>query len=544
MQHEPPPPPQPQLRDVLSVLWRRKWIVAGVTILVVGVASYLTYRQTPTYRSEARVLVLPSGLAEASSIEVNLETEQGLVGSTVVAALVVEDLQLQESIDELLGSLEISIEGNTEILDIAYTDEDPAVAKERAQAFAQAYLVFKRRQAQELLGDQTRRVQSQIRSVSADVAALSQEIATTTDPILEQTLSARQAAQTARLGVLQQKLDDLLSSAAARDPGQIVQPAELPDEPANGSYLRNGVLALILGLILGIGVAFLRERLDDRIRDAEDFEDHLGARVLAVIPRFRRFRARGRDRPITLAAPKSAASEAYRAFCAGLLFVAEERRARVVMIASPGSESRRAASAANLSVTLAEAGERVVLVSADLRTAPPPGKSMGPGLVDVLTGSRSLEDVLRRSSVRNLELLGTGPAPVNPTEILHSKKTPQLFKDLGSSMDFVIIDSAPALTVADSLVLGAIVDGVVLVAKANDTTREAVARARDQFERSGAQVLGGVLESARVGTARRGGRRATSRRQIETQLAPENGHRRLRRNRHRVSEESDTSRSG
>lgn len=527
MQHEPAPPPGPQLRDLLLVLWRRKAIVVLVAALALATAWYLTDRQAESYRSEARVLVLPAG--ESSVLEINLETEQGLVSSTVVASRVVDALQLDLTTEELLESLDVSIEGNTEILSIAYTDEDPVVARDRSQAFAQAYLSFKRQQEQELLAAQTRRVEDLIQQVSESVAELSAEIAITTDPVVEQTLAAQEAAQTARLGVLQQQLDDLRSSAEARA-GQIVQPAELPTDPVNAGLVRNGVLAFVFGVILGIGLAFLRERLDDRIRDVDDLEEHLGARTVAAIPRTRRVRRR--SRPVTVASPRSAGAEAYRALCAGLLFVAEERGARVIMVVSPGSESRRAGTSANIAVALAEAGKRVVLVSADLRAAPPSGKGSGPGLVDVLGGA-AVNDVLRPSSVRNLHLLGTGTAPSNPTQVLHSKHTAQLLKDLGSQTDFVIIDSAPALPLADSLVLGAIVDGVVLVARAFETRRDAVGRARDQLERSGAHLLCGVLEGARAPELT-GGRPEGRRTPIENVLGSENGHRRSRRRKSRA----------
>jgi polysaccharide biosynthesis transport protein len=520
---EPVPPTGPQFLDLVAVLWRRKLTVAAVTILVIAIALLLTNQQTPLYRSEAKVLVLPTGPDVTSFVDINLETEEGLVDSSAVAALVAEELQLNGDTEELLDSLEVSVDGNSEILVIAYVDQDRTVARSRAQSFAESYLDFKRRQSQQLLRNQTRRVEEQIQSLSRDIAALDEEIVATTDPVLRQTLSGRQAAQTARLGVLQQQLGDLQSNAALSDPGMIVQPASLPSDPANENYLRNGFLALVLGLILGLGLAFLRERLDDRIRDIEDLEAHLGAPGLAVIPRRKRFRVGRRSRPVTLAAPTSPAAEAYRRFCTGFLFASDERAARVVMIASPGGESGKAATAVNLSVALAEAGKRVVLVSADLRSAPAAEKTEGPGLVDVLSGTNTLDEALRLSSIRNLELLGAGAAPSNPTEILHSKKTASLFRELASSMDFVVIESAPALPVADSLVLGAVVDGVVLVARANETRRDAVAKSREQFMRSGAQVLGGVLEGARPETARLNSRRGR-RSWVDSQLTARHSH--------------------
>jgi Mrp family chromosome partitioning ATPase len=121
----------------------------------------------------------------------------------------------------------------------------------------------------------------------------------------------------------------------------------------------------------------------------------------------------------------------------------------------------------------------------------------------VLSGSRALDEVLERSSKHNLEILGTGAPPSNPVEILHSHHASKLFDELNSSRDFVVIDSAPVLSVADSLFLGAMVDGVVLVVRANGTRRDAVARSREQLVQSGAKILGGILEGASARARRR-----------------------------------------
>ena len=472
------------LRAYLAVLRHRKWSILLITIAVVGVVVTITTRAIPVYTSEARVLVLPTAPSNSPFyflVTINMDTEAGLVDSEVVGQLVRDNLAMDESVSDLLASLSVSVEGGTEILDIDYTDTDPVRAQKLAQGFGQAYLEFRQQQAAEQIQTQADGIKRQIDRVSADVQ-------TETDP-------AKVTALQARLGVLQQNLADLQSGGTVQPGGQIVQPALLPTAPSNAGVVQNGVIALIVGLALGVGVAFLRERLDDRLRGREDLETYLGAPVLGVVPKVSSWRNKRSEKVVTLEEPKSASAEAYRTLRTSIMFVASQRPLGVLMVSSPTAGDGKTTTVANLGVVLAEAGKRVTLVSGDLRK-PRIHRffklSNDRGLAQAL-GGEQIAGVPQPTATENLSLVAAGGTPVRPTEILQSEAMGELIATLRGRNDFVIIDSAPVLAVADALAMAPIVDGVLFVADAQSTSRQAVSRARAQLEQVGAPVIGAVL---------------------------------------------------
>jgi capsular exopolysaccharide synthesis family protein len=471
-----------------------------VTALVVGAAVGFTLRQTPVYTSDARVLVLP--VAPANSpwsflVEINMDTESGLVDSVAVATLVQKNLGETGNPANLLGGLEVSVEGATEILDISYTDPDPAEAKLMAQVFAESYLQFRQQQALEQVKTQIESVTLDIERVTAKISEDQAALNATTDPAVQQELQAAIEQSRARLIVLQGNLEEL-KSTTTQSGGQIVEPAYLPDSPSNAGLIQNGLLALILGLALGIGLAFLRERLDDRLRTQEDLERAFGASVLAVVPRVQGWSDKKKTRLVAVEAPRAPAAEAYRTLRTNLLFMASQRPLKTNLIVSPSAGDGKTTTAANLAVVLAQTGKNVVLVSADLRK-PRIHRFFGldndRGLVQVLEKQKSLDEVLVQTSVEGLRLLPCGAVPAQPAELLHSEEMRTLLDRLGEMADFVVIGSAPSLVVSDSLALAALTDGVLLVAQAVETTRQTVSRARDQLEAVGAVMVGAVLNS-------------------------------------------------
>ena len=272
--------------------------------------------------------------------------------------------------------------------------------------------------------------------------------------------------------------------------------APLPGSPSSPHRTLNATLGLALGLLLGVGIAFLREMLSDELRGRADFEDHAGVPVLAVIPKVASWRRKSEAKLITLDQPKSVVSEAYRTLRTSILFSAMQRGLHTIMVASANAGEGKSTTAANLAVVLADSGKRVVLISADLRK-PRLHRfftlETEPGLSNALAGEATVWDSLQAPQVENLRVMVSGPVPARPTELLQSEAMGELVADLRDVSDFVIIDTSPILPVADALVLAPLVDGILLVADASITTRSAVTHTRELLDQVDARLVGAVF---------------------------------------------------
>ena len=282
------------------------------------------------------------------------------------------------------------------------------------------------------------------------------------------------------------------------DPGDVIEPADLPTSPASPNFLLNGGLALFVGLALGIGLAFVRERLDDRLAGRPDFEGALGAPVLAIVPKVEGWRKRKRTELAALKAPKGAPAEAYRTIRTNLLFMAKDGDLKVIAVTSPGDGEGKTTTVANLAVSLAQADKRVVAVSCDLRKPRLHafyGASNELGVTSVLEHQTTLPDAVQRAGVNTLRVLASGPIPHNPSELLASDELDALLARLRGVADFVIVDTPPVLAVSDPLILSPKCDAVIIVADASTTARGAVVHLREQLDQVGGNIIGGVFNN-------------------------------------------------
>ncbi|HUG87491.1 MAG TPA: polysaccharide biosynthesis tyrosine autokinase, partial [Actinomycetota bacterium] len=451
------------------------------------------------------VLVTPATSAVGPEVGIpersNLGTEKELVSSEPVVRLVEEELGA-ESDEDLTDDLTVDVVTDTEIVVIMYDHPDPLVAQRRAGAFANAYLEFRSQQIEEDIHAATAGARQELQRLERRLTRVTGEIA--------QLEAAADPAQVAELSALQTEralLSQEIANLRATLPnvedsslrvGQVVEPATLPVTPVSPDHLRNVLLALFVGLALGVGVAFLRERLDDRLRGRVDMEQRVGAPVLAVVPRVPSWRRTKDARLVTVREPKSGASEAYRTLRTGLQYLASQEDVKVVLITSPHQEEGKTTTAANLGVVLANAGKRTVVVGADLRKPRLHqffAKGSGAGLSMILSGHSREQNPLMDTGIRDLRLLSSGPVPARPAELLGSEMMGKFLDWLRDQADFVVIDTAPILVVSDALTLAPLADAVLLVADAGRTTRGAVTHAREQLAQVNARVVGAVLNN-------------------------------------------------
>jgi len=297
--------------------------------------------------------------------------------------------------------------------------------------------------------------------------------------------------------------------ARAVEPGdvRISDLAMFPLDPIRPRKGRSLVLSVLLGLSLGLGLAALRDYLDETVHTREDLARVTGLPVLALIPRIeqaingngKRGSGAVHDRLVTRFDVGNPASEAYRAFRTNITFLDLEQKAQVLVFTSPGPAEGKSTSAANLAITLAQQGKKVLLVDCDLRRGIVHKVFEGdkePGLTNVLLGQDTLESAVHDVALEDdatLHVLSTGTLPPNPSELLGSEPMRALIAKLREQYDMVLLDSPPLNVVTDAAVVGTQADGVILIARAGATAREALRFAANQLEVVKARVSGVVL---------------------------------------------------
>jgi len=306
-------------------------------------------------------------------------------------------------------------------------------------------------------------------------------------------LEARRRAQ----GIAEAYVADANRSEPAAPHAAIITAASLPTSPSSPNHVIDLGVGLVLGLALGLGVALVRDRLDDRFRSLADFEAHVGAPVLGVIPAMARAATTTGARLVTIGDSDSAAGDAYRDLRTRLIQIADRQSAKTVLVASPASDDK-AAVAANLATMLAMSGRRVVLVCAGVR--PPDvleglGVKDSAGLTDLAAGDVDLDQALCVTGVVGLRVVTAGSRVRDPGAMFQAHAMKQTLAELRDAFDFTVLAAPPVLAGADTSVLAEWAEMVLLVGDARRSTRSQVAAATHQLERSRLKLIGCVLDN-------------------------------------------------
>lgn len=300
---------------------------------------------------------------------------------------------------------------------------------------------------------------------------------------------------------LAEKLEQLrIDSELESGSGRVVSAAIAPQSPIAPSPQRSGLLGVLGGLVLGVGMAFLYEYMDNTIKSPEEVERIYGAPVLGTIPAAK---SDDGERRLTVTdATLSPTAEAYRALRNSLDFLNFEGDMNTIVVSSAAPGEGKSTVSANLAAALGQAGKRVVLVSSDFRRPTTEaffGVNNLLGLSDVLLGTHTLKSALQRPGEDSVLVLTSGKMPPNPAELLSSSKMKALLDELKEWADWVIIDTPPLLAVADPASVARWADGVLLVSQAGRSTRDAARKAGELLSKVGATVVGVVVWGLREG---------------------------------------------
>lgn len=496
-----------ELRQYLAVLRKWLWLIALVSIVAGAAAYYATSQMPRLYQATAKVMVGESyqkanpTAGDIATGTVLAETYIQLVDTTAVLSAAREQLGINLSVGELRGAVSANTIQRTQFLEVRATDTDPKRAAAIANAVSNQLILLGPSSSNADLVKQREFVRSQIAELETKINAAEAEIGQLEESI-KATTSVREATDKraeidrlrGQIAQYQQNYTQFINFLApsSQNTLSLLEPAEPPFAPFSPNLSLNVTLAVVIGIILATAVAFLIEYLDDTLKSKEDISRVLGASTLGEIGVMR---GKG-DRLITAVEPRSANAEAYRMLRSNISFSSVDKPIETILVTSASPGEGKSITAANLAVTMAQAGYRTVLLDCDLRK-PTQHKifdiSNDAGLTNSLLAHANLNSFIRPSRVENLRILTTGPLPPNPAELLGSRSMANLLGVLHSEAEVIIIDSPPVLAVTDSAILARMSDGVLLVVDSGQTKRESAQRAKDALDQAGARLLGVVL---------------------------------------------------
>lgn len=489
--------PELELRHYLHVLRRRYSVVVLVTVVAVGAALAFDFTSTRIYSASADVLltttqqntVFSNGQVAQEDPARQVDTQVTVMKSAPIASTVKRSLGANAG---KVSSVSVAGVGSTDVIRATVESPDPQIAKRAADLYTQTYVKRRRTQQVDSLLASANEVQKKLNQIQLQIDAL---------PL---NAGAQRAALTGQYDTFKQQLDQIQVNAAVQSGGaQVVAQAQVPTSPVKPQPIRDVALAGMLGLLLGVGLAFLAEYLDDKINTTDDVGRYgHGLPVLAEVPAVSGWRDRKTTRVVSIQEPNSSAAEAYRSLRTSLQIIGLRRPAQTILVTSPVAAEGKTTTAVNLAVTMARAGRRVVLVDLDLRRPRLDqffGLDRELGFTSVLVGDAPLSEALApiwvADGVPYVQVLTSGPIPPNPSELMGTARVSELLASMQSFADLVIIDSPPLIPVTDALVLSGRVDGVLLVVGAGQTRRRHLGRAAELLQQTEAPILGAVLNA-------------------------------------------------
>ena len=428
------------LKDFVKVI-RTRWITVCVTALATLSASAIYILSvTPLYEASTRLFVsTAAGTSVADLYSGNrlsqervLSYAQLIMGETL-AQRTIDRLNLDMDAATLKEQVTARVKPETVLIDVSVTDASPVQARDIANALSDEFVMMAR----------------ELETPSPD------------------------AKPDARVVVEQR--------------------ATIPVKPVVPKKSRTLAVGIVLGGLLGIGLALLRDLLDNTVKDRETLEEVSGTGVVGVVPFDK---GRRLDPAISFERDNSPAAESFRKLRTNLQFLSVDNPPRLIVVTSSMPNEGKSTTAINIALALAEADHNVLLIDGDMRR-PSLAKYLdvvgSVGFSTVLSGGAALDDVLQETNFPRLTVLAAGPTPPNPSELLGSSVAKNLLSELRTRFDYVIIDTSPLLAVTDGAILAAEADGAIILVRAEQTKRDQLGHAIGILNDVGATLLGAVL---------------------------------------------------
>nr|BFE65144.1 hypothetical protein GCM10020063_096700 [Dactylosporangium thailandense] len=496
--------------DLLGMARRHWWLVLVLVLVGLAGAVQFTSMQTKVYESSTSVLVSPIGNGQDANStsgrtkgDINLDNEAQLVASTTVATDAAALMRSTTPPDTLAASVRVEVPPNTTFLVITFSASTAEQAQAGSHAFAEAYLRNREESAKADVAGRIAILNDKINQLNTGLTQINNKLATLkpSDPN-RPNLESQRSTATAQINTLAGQLNQLLTTTVSA--GKITRDADLPSAPVKPNRLLNLASGAAAGLLLGVGAAMLRERLDQRVRRASDLPRRVDVAVLASVPGrvkprlddvFAPFGAGGRifnrlRNEVLASIPAPAGGDA-RVALAG----------QVVVVAGASRGAASTVVAANLAAAFARTGAETVLVCAHLPDSMVDTTSVNrmlgvravPGLSDVLAGRFSLSSATQRAPRHpNLSVVTTG-GTASAGGLLQSQALRDTLATLRERAAYVVVEAPSTATSADAQSLAALADAAIVAVEVRRTRNTEIADAADQLRRVGTPLLGAVV---------------------------------------------------
>jgi capsular exopolysaccharide synthesis family protein len=502
---------------------RRRWAVivaaAGVALAVAWFTTSVVPVAVPTVSYRAEVLLLDTGAVTTAPAEISsLETMASLVTIRPVAERVAERLRYEGDPMTLAAGVSATTGESSGILSIRAVGSDAEQAERTADAFTEEFLAFLSDRKSTTIAREQQFLLDQLNALSKQMDNLDRQIAISVGGEQER-LTAERNAKVSTYGFLQQQFQQLNTAAAERDRLQVIQEATAETVTLEGFQAPQStgsrlILAGMVGLFAGVGLALLLERIDTRIKTKLAAEKHFGLQVLSELPPIdAKPNGTGAGGIITSSQPTSPSADAFRLLAASLAGPQDgqrsgekkaEGKAQVILVTSGGRQEGRTSVVANLAAAFSQVGRRTLILSCDFRHPSLHevfGFQNGTGLSDALrrrwNGQSILETHVRATELPGVSLVPSGSVPPQPSTLLTAPAMRKALEEARTLADVVLIDTPPMLLASDAAHLMGDVDSVLVVARAGKTTSEQAERVRDLLGRLDAPVVGLALNEAR-----------------------------------------------
>ncbi len=493
-----------ELGEFLNVLWRRKWLIAAVTIIAVGIAFVANLVIQPVYTANAliRVSSAPNPLSGRSAdidyIDRLMNTYVIIVGTQQLLAEVRDELGLNLTSARLREMVGVKAIDETELIQITVNNSNPKTAADVANAVARTLIekttaLTESSSASAAILEQVTQAQQELNDLRAEYDKL----------VTEQPSEAARIAEMGReIAIKQQNYENLLlqydearlSESVQLNSVSLIETAAPPTSPTIPRKTLNLVLGGLLGLAGGIGLVLLLNNLDTRVYSLSQVKNLVNLPVLAELThlpkgqiRFSNMSALGR--------------EGYQRLRSNIFAIQKEGAGKTLVVTSPENAEGKSTIVSNLGMAMAQLGRNVLIVDCDMRQPSQHTLFRLPneiGLSTVLDRKTSLQEAIQKTDFPNLKILTSGPIPEDPTRLLSATYTADVVREMAGRYDVVILDTPAMLPVVDSTLLAPVVDGVLMVVRRGQSHRDAIAVAQTQLNEVQANLVGVVLNEAIV----------------------------------------------